>query len=417
MSRPWPLRVLLSANAVSLVGSSMTMLALPWFVLATTGSAGRTGVVAACEGVCVGLSALLGSPLVDRLGARRTAVLSDLLSAAGVATVPLLHAAGLLSFPGLCVLVGLVGLVAAPGVTARYVLAPRLVDLAGTRVERAMSLYDGVSRGARMLGAPLGGVLIAALGPADVLLVDAATFVLSALLVRGLVPDLAGEPQEQQGYLGALRTGARVLRADRLLLGIVVMVCVTNLLDAAWASVLLPVYARDVLGSSVAMGTLVGVFGLGALSGTAVFGLVGHRLPRWPVFTAAFLVGGSPRLLGLGVDLPFAWLVALALVTGLAIGAINPLLTVVELERVPDRHRAAVFGVGAAGSVAGVPLGALAAGLAVEHGGVHTALLVTGVLYLLATLAPLVWAPTWRQMDPTPRARRTGGMVGATMGA
>ena len=409
-----PLRALLAANAVSVLGSSMTLLALPWFVLATTGSAGRTGLVAACEGIGLGVSALLGSPLVNRLGARRAAVLSDVLAAAGVVAVPLLHGAGLLELWLLCVLVGLVGLVAAPGITARYVLAPRLVELGGVRVERAMSMYDGVSRGARMLGAPLAGVLIALLGPADVLVVDAVTFLVSAALIRSCVPDLAGEPPEESGYVASLRAGVSLLRADRLLLGITVMVCVTNLLDAAWAAVILPVYAREVLGSSVAMGTLVGLFGLGALTGTFLYGWAGHRLPRWPVFTAAFLVCGPPRLFGLAVDLPFGWLVALALVTGLACGAINPLLTVVELERVPDSRRAAFFGVAAAGSVAGMPLGAFLAGVVVDHLGLHPSLAIAATLYLVTTLSPVVWASTWRQMDPQPvRAP----LVGATMGA
>lgn len=411
-----PLRALLAANAVSTLGSSMTLLALPWFVLATTGSASRTGLVAACEGVGLGVSALLGCPLVNRLGARRAAVLSDVLAAAGVVAVPVLHGTGLLELWLLCLLVGLVGLVAAPGITARYVLAPRLVELGGVRVERAMSMYDGVSRGARMLGAPLAGLLIALLGPADVLVVDAVTFLASAALIRTRVPDVAGEPAEESGYLQTLRAGVALLRADRLLLGITVMVCVTNLLDAAWAAVLLPVYAREVLGSSVAMGTLVGVFGLGALGGTVLFGWAGHRLPRWPLYTAAFLVCGPPRLLGLSVDLPLGWLVAMSLVCGLACGAINPLLTVVELERVPDSRRAAFFGVAAAGSVAGMPLGAFLAGVAVERVGLHPALLAAGLLYLAATLAPLVWSTTWRQMD-RPGSRRTGALASATMGA
>jgi predicted MFS family arabinose efflux permease len=380
----------------------MTMLALPWFVLTTTGSAGRTGVVAAVEGACVAFSSLFGSPLVDRLGARRTTIASALLSGVGVCAVPLLHRAGVLQFWQLCLLAAFVGLVSAPGMTARYVIAPRLVALGEMRIERAMSWYDGVTRGARMLGAPLGGVLIAVLGPADVLLLDGATFFIAALVVAVAVPDLRAEGEGKGSYVSVLRSGLEVLRADRLLLGIVLVVAVTNLLDAGWIAVLLPVYGREVLGSSVALGALLGAFGVGALVSTVAFGVLGHRLPRWPTFTAAFLIGGSPRLLALAFEVPLEALFVLALFSGLAIGLLSPLLTVVQIQRTPDHRRAGVFGLAAAASVAGIPLGALFAGFAVEHAGLTATLAATGVLYLLVTLIPIVWASTWRGLDAPP---------------
>ena len=401
MRRRGPLHALLAANAVSITGTAMTLLAVPWFVLQTTGSAGRTGVVAACETVPLVLASGLGGPLVDRLGARRAAVLSDLLSAVGIAMVPLLHATTGLAFWQLCLVVGLVGLVRAPGDTARTVLLPGLVELAQVPVERATSAYDGVSRGARMLGAPLAGALVAAVGPADVLVVDAVSFAVSAALIRALVPaSRAVAVQEPAPYLTRLREGLRGLRADRLLLGIVVLVMVTNLLDAAWASVLLPVYAREVLGSSLGLGVLFGAFGLGALAGTVLYGVLGPRLPRWPVFTAAFLVVGGPRFGLLAAVPPYAVLVAGQLLCGVAAGCLNPVLTAVEYERVPAHLRSRVFGAASAGVLAGTPVGALLAGLAVSRLGLRGAVLAAGTVYLLATLSPLVLR-VWREMDST----------------
>lgn len=402
MRRPWPFRVLLTANAVSLAGTAMTLLALPWFVLVTTGSAARTGVVAACETLPLVLASGLGGPLVDRLGARRAAVLSDLLSGAGVALVPLLHATTGIAFWQLCLVVAFVGLVRAPGDSARHVLLPGLVDLAGMPVERATSAYDGVSRGARMIGAPLAGVLIAALGPAEVLVLDALTFAVSALLVGLLVPPAPVEPLAVGvGYVRLLREGLDGLRSDRLLLSITSMVMLTNLLDAAWASVLLPVYAREVLHSSVGLGTLFGVFGMGALVGTVLYGIVGPRLPRWPVFTLAFLVVGAPRFGLLAGEPPYEVLIAGQLLCGIACGCLNPVLTAVSLERVPPALRSRVWGVSSAGAEAGTPLGALLAGVGVAVLGLTATLLLTGVAYLIATLSPVLWRSTWQQMDAT----------------
>lgn len=406
---PWPLRVLLLAETVSTAGTAMTVLAVPWFVLVTTGSATRTGIAAAAETVPLVLASALGGPLVDRIGPRRVSVASDLVSGAALAVVPLLHATVGLAFWQLCVVVAVVGLARAPGDTARVLLLPELVALARVPVERGASAWDGVNRGARMLGAPVAGALIALLGPAPVLVVDAATFLVSALLVRAGVP-LVLASFEQDGppepYRARLRGGLAALRADRLVLGIVVMVLVTNLLDAASSSVLMPVYARQVLGSSLGLGLLYACFGVGALTGALLYGTWGPRLPRWPVYTVSFLLLGAPRSWTLAAHPPYVALLALQVVFGIGAGCLNPVLTAVELERIPPVMRSRVFGLMSAGCLLGLPVGSVLAGLAVSRAGLDSALVLAGAVYLLATLSPVVWSRTWRQMDST-RTPRT----------
>jgi MFS family permease len=396
-----PLQALLTANAVSVLGTTMTLLAIPWFVLTTTGSATRAGVVGACETVPLVLTSALGGPMIDRLGALRAAIGSDLLAAAGTATIPLLLVTVGLEFWQLCLLVAATAVVRAPGDTARTVLVPAVVALAQTPVERATSAQDGVSRGARMLGAPLAGVLIAVIGPAQVLLVDAVTFVLSAALLRAAVPSSArAAAHDGTSYLTQLREGLAGVRRDRLVQAIVVMVMVTNLLDAAWAGVLMPVYARDVLDSSVGLGFLFSAFGVGALAGNLLSAVVGPSLPRWPVYTGAFLLVGAPRF-GLMAAEPALWvLLAGTALLGIATGFINPILSAVEFERVPVALQSRVLGLASAGVLAGMPVGAVVGGLSVEHLGLTPTLLGTGGLYLLTTLSPLVF-PVWRRMDET----------------
>ena len=396
-----PLQALLAANAVSTAGTTMTLLAIPWFVLQTTGSASRTGIAAASETVPLVLASALGGPVVDRLGARRVSIVSDVVSAVGIGAIPLLHATVGLRFWQLCLLIALVGLARAPGDTSRSVLVPGLVRLAGVPMERATSAYDGVSRGARMVGAPLAGVLIAMWTAADVLLIDAATFLVSAALIGRQVPASvrpALAQNDRAPYLTQLRSGLSYLRRDRLIAGITAMVMVTNLLDVAYSSVLIPVYARDVLRSSVGLGLIAGLFGAGALAGTILYGAVGPRLPRWPVFTVAFLVGGAPRFFLFGLEPPLALLLAGCVLSGVAAGAINPVLAAVEFERIPEELQSRVIGVLAAGVMAGMPVGALAGGLLTTAVGLRGTLFITGVAYLATTLSPLVW-PAWRQMD------------------
>jgi len=74
---------LMVAEAISLFGSRMAFLALPWLVLVTTGSATLTGVVTFAEMLPYVLVNAVGGPLVDRLGARRASISMDAASVAG----------------------------------------------------------------------------------------------------------------------------------------------------------------------------------------------------------------------------------------------------------------------------------------------------------------------------------------------
>ncbi|MFH7595202.1 MFS transporter [Streptomyces racemochromogenes] len=405
-----PFAAVLAANTISIAGSSLTLIGVPWFVLQTTGSAGRAGVVAFCATLPIVVAALVGGPVIDRIGRRRVSAASDLVCAASVGAIPLLHYAGLLEFWMLCALMALGGLVHTPGLTARSVLLPNLAEHAGTTVARAASLYDAVSRGARMIGAALAGLLIAVLGAETILLMDAATFAVSALLVSAFVRGLpAAEPQRGSekpsfaAYRAELAEGWRFLTRSRLLLGITLMVMTTNGLDQGWSSVLLPVHGREDLGGATALGLMISLFGGFALLGALLYGAWGDRFPRRAVFAGAFLVSGATRYVVAAVtDTPLPLAVTMAL-AGLGAGVLNPVLTTVIFERVPEELRSRVSGVTTAGCELAMPVGGLAAGLLVDALGVTRALLAFGAVYLLTTLSPVLF-PAWRQMDAKPSA-------------
>ncbi|MER6318483.1 MFS transporter [Streptomyces sp. NPDC001581] len=409
-----PLIAVLAANTISIAGSSLTLIGVPWFVLQTTGSAGRAGVVAFCATLPVVVAALVGGPVIDRIGRRRVSAASDLISGLSVGAIPLLHYAGVLEFWMLCALMALGGLVHTPGLTARGVLLPNLAQHAGTTVPRAAGLYDAVSRGARMIGAAVAGVLIMAFGAETVLLLDAATFGASALLVTVFVRGVpAAEPQRAAGkvsfaaYRAELAEGWAFLARSRLLMGITVMVMMTNGLDQGWSAVLLPVHGRDVLGGATTLGLMISLFGGFALLGALFYGMWGERFPRRAVFAAAFLLSGATRYVVAAVtDTPLPLAVTMAL-SGLGAGMLNPILTTVMFEQVPEELRSRVAGVSTAGSELTMPLGGLAAGLLVDGFGVGRALLLFGGTYLLTTLAPLVF-PAWRGLDRGPAVSRTG---------
>ena len=91
-----PLYGWLTSEAISLTGTRVSMIALPFFVLTTTGSPEKTGLVALAEMLPLVVMKVLGGPVIDRVGARRVSITCDLGSVVVVGTIPFLHDAGLL---------------------------------------------------------------------------------------------------------------------------------------------------------------------------------------------------------------------------------------------------------------------------------------------------------------------------------
>ncbi|MEO3816905.1 MFS transporter [Plantactinospora sp. B24E8] len=411
-----PLVGLLVAEVVSLTGSRMSMVALPWFTLVSTGSASRTGVVAFAETLPYVLVCALGGPLIDRLGARRVSIGADVASGVAVAAIPLLHLAGLLHFGALVGLVAVAGTLRGFGDNAKRVIFPETVEAAGMSMTRATSVHDGLHRLATLLGAPLAGLLIAVLDAPTVLLLDAATFAVGAAVLAVTVagrwrsgeavskvdaPDGHDDGPGRESYLAALRVGLRYLRREPLIHGIVLLLFVTNLADAAYGGIIAPVWAAEVVGSSVALGLLSATFATGAVLGNVVFTAVAPKVPRYAIFAVGFLLAGAPRFVALAFLDPLWAVYTVSFVAGLSIAAINPILGAVSYERIPASLRARVLGLTQAAAWAGIPLGGLLGGLAVTGLGLTGAAVVFGAAYLAVTLLPFLM-PVWRELDRHP---------------
>lgn len=401
---PGPLLAIFGANAVSLTGNVAALVAIPWFVLETTNSASKTGITAAAALLPVVLSGLFGGALVDRLGYRRTSVVSDLASAGAVAAIPLLHSTIGLEFWQLVVLVFLGGLLDAPGGTARAALLPEAAERAGWSFERATGMTAVVERGSRLAGGPLAALLIAVAGPTNVLWIDAATFLVSALLIAAGVP----RPTRVAGgggtsYLQELREGYRFLRRDRTLATLVFMIAFTNAFDAV-TMVAAPVLAQRVYGSATSLGLMVAVGGAGAVVGALAFASVGERRSRRAVFTWGFIVFTISY--PVAALFPPLWILLVAKAfAGLAAGPINPVIDTVFFERVPAGVRGRVYGVVHAAAWIAMPLGVLVGGSIIDLLGLRATLLVTGAAYLAVTVAAR-FSPALHGLDrPAPAER------------
>ncbi len=435
-----PLTSLLTAHALAGTGNVITFVALPLYVLAETGRPAMAGVLAVATTLPVVVGGAFGGALVDRFGYRRSSILSDVVGAATVGAIPLLHATVGLPIWALLALVFATGLLDTPGQSARTALVPDAATLARVPLERAMGWWGAASRAAMLVGAPLAGLLVAWWGPLPVLVVNAATFLVSAAVVAAGVPsslrpaapahvaapghanppagaapavaaaraddDASSAPPlftTEPPYWTALADGVRVLWRNRLLRAVTLLVLVTNALDIGRASVILPVYAGRELDGATSLGLLVGASGLGMLVGALAFSALGPRLPRRATFATSFLLAGGPLFAVLALRPGLGWCLVAAAIAGVAAGSLNPIIDTVLLEQVPPVMRARVFGVVNAGCWVAMPIGALATGFLVEGAGLVVTLVILGAVYVAVTLTPFfgaVWAGLDRRREP-----------------
>ncbi|MEU1387238.1 MULTISPECIES: MFS transporter [unclassified Nonomuraea] len=400
-----PMAGLLAAMTVSLTATRVSAIALPWFVLTTTGSPARTGMVAFAEMAPYVLVKALAGPLADRVGPRRISWVGDVVSAAAAGAVVLLHALDRLPLGALLALVAVVGAARGPGDLAKEIMIPEAAERGRVPLERATGLMGVTERLAQTVGPVAGGAVVALLGPLASLGISVTCFGLGSVIVAWALPRGMGhrapaqEAQEaEERYWRRFGQGFTFLRGEPLLLSVVVMVGITNLLDAAFSQVLVFVWARESGHGAAVVGLNSSVMGLTAVGGSLVAAAVAHRMRRRPVFFVAFLLAGPPRFLVLAVDAPVWAMVAVFAVGGFAGGFLNPILGAISYERVPRSLLGRVNALKDSLAWAGIPLGGLVGGALVAAAGLTPVLLAGGAVYALTTSLTGL-RPEWRQMD------------------
>ncbi|MEV8374540.1 MFS transporter [Kribbella sp. NPDC056861] len=394
---------LFSADVLSVLGDRVSMVAIPWLVLTTTGSPAKMGLVAGAEMLPYVVSGVLAAPLADRFGLRRTSIVTDLGSAAAMLAIVLTPGS---PFGVLCLMVAVAGALRGCGDRVKHVMLKPMADAAGVKMIRVTSSYEGFTRTATLIGAPLGGLLISWIGPNQAIIVDAISFLVCAALI-GLLVRLPATVQDdtpapvREPYFQALRGGFSYLRKDQLLLGMIVMIFFLNVFNQASTAVFVPLWVEQVLKSPAALGLLFGGFAAGALLGNVIFTVLGPRLPQYSSFVIGAAIGGAPRLFTLGLS-DHLWLViTVSFCCGVANAAVNPVMGVTLYERVPAALQTRVFGVTGAIAFIGIPIGGVLAGWSAATFGLRPAVIGSGVVLLLVTLVPVYrW---WRHPVELPR--------------
>jgi MFS family permease len=379
-------RWIITARTVSLTGTAMTSVALPWFVLATTGSTTRMGLVLACQTLPAFALGIPGGSLVAALGARRSLIVGDALRAPLLAAVPALHAGGALSFPVLLVLVTAIGVFSVPYAAAASSLLPEVVGEDEREVARAQASLQVAIQVTGIVGPVAAGLLIPVLGAPELLYVDGASYALSAVIVLLFVA--GGRATARGERPRGLFHGVRRVVADPLLGSIVLVAFFAHVaLAALFAS--LPALAfrhfhdsrtAGVLFTADAVGSVLGGLAMMRLArriAPLTLGIVGFALMSAPIW---LLTLGTERLLAIGVLFLFG------LGGPLGVSPITAILTT----RAPAAERPQIVSAFLAISSAGTPAGAAVTGWAIAGLGFALTYAAIAAAMTAATLL-LVW--------------------------
>ncbi|PZR53122.1 MFS transporter [Xylanimonas oleitrophica] len=399
--------VYLGSYCLSLLGNGIASVVFPLLVLARTGDVLAAGVVAGASAAAAAVVGLLAGVVVDRVNRRTVSIVSDVLSAASVAALPVVDALWGLDMTWFLVLAVVGALGDAPGMTARETLLPGLVRLSGDRpgsLDRLVGIREALAGAVLLAGPGLGGLLVAVLGVGSaVLLVTAGASVAAALLTllvqreAGAV-SIAPRPGGTEQARG-LGTGVRQVLTDlgaawrfvlthRLVRGTTFLSASLVAVVAALQTTVMPAYftAADAPGLT---GLVLSGFSLGALLGAGLYAATAGRVAR----RAWFVVGMVGMIVGFTAigTLAAPWVVlAAAVLIGLTNGPVSAVLGVATIEATPDAMRGRVLGAQnalmmAAPAVSTAPVAAVATTWGLPAAGLALAAVVaaTAVVALL----------------------------------
>jgi MFS family permease len=377
---------LLAGRTVDAIGNAVAPIALGFAVLDLFGSLTSLGLVVGATSLGNVLLLLAGGVVADRLPRAVVLIASNLVAAAVYGVVAVLVITDVAILWPLAALGFLAGAAAAFDFPATAALVPQTVP--GPALERANGLIRLSLSTSFIVGASLGGILIAAVGPGPGLAFNAATFVVATgcyARVRSAAP--LRDPSNTSSPLADLLEGWNEFRRRTW---VWVVVATFFVINAAWVG------GFHVLGLAVAdlhIGRAMWGFIVGAQSAGALVGalLAGHIVPRRPLVLGmlATTVLAAP-LLALALAPRVLVLVPAAFVAGVAITQFGIAWESSLQRHIPPDRLARVASFDALGSFSAIPLGEALVGPAAEHFGLTPVLLVAAMLVVAGSFAALL---------------------------
>ncbi|HEX7351367.1 MFS transporter [Brachybacterium sp.] len=383
----------LASYGTSLLGNSVTAIALPLLVLFTTGSPLGAGAVAFSAAVPSALAGLLMGSLVDRINRRTAAILADVISALALALLPLIELTIGLNLGWFIAIAVLNSFGDVPGVTARDAMLPSLARAGGIDPARLIGLRESLGGISMLLGPAAAGLLVATLEPVAVMWVTAGIAALAALITL-LIPARAAAHERSEtpadglrSSAGAMLHGLRLIVRTPLLRALVLLLLALAVVLAAFQGMVIPVHFAF-RGEGEAVGFVLSALAAGMLVGGGLFAAAGARLPRRAWLIAGILVIAAGLAVLATLESTVIVLIGAAIV-GLGAGSMNAVVGLTFVEAVDEGRRGTVLGAQNAIMTLVPAVGIGLASVLIEFGSLGLTAAVLAGLWLLTVVAAL----------------------------
>lgn len=352
-------RLFFAGQLISLVGTWMQSVAQGWLVYQLTGSELHLGLVAFATGVPVTLLTLPAGAVADRVSKRAVLVATQTVAMTLAFTLAWLTYRGTVTVPVIAALGFLLGVTNAFDMPTRQSFVVEMVNK--NDLMNAIALNSSLFNGARVVGPALAGILIAAFGVAGCFFFNGLSFV--PVIFGYLAMRLPARPARAQGrsLLHETREALQYVAGTPGIRATILLMSAVSLFGLSYA-VLMPVFARDVLGAGArGLGWLTAAHGVGALAGALTLASLGNTARRGSLFLAG-LFGFCAMMFVFAFSrmfwLSFAALTAAGWFMVLAAATAN---TSVQLA-VPDGLRGRVMGLYVMAFIGLVPFGSMLTG-------------------------------------------------------
>lgn len=386
-------RHLFFARLLTVLGNGIAPIALAFAVLDIGGSVSDLGIVVASRSLFNVAFLLIGGVLADRYSRSRVLVSYSLVAAISQAIVAWLVLEGSATVMSLALLGTLNGAAAGIALPASSALVPQTVPAQNLRQANALiqlGIYSGT-----VIGASLGGILIAAVGPGWGLAIDALGFAFAAPLYRLIRVAAIKVGESQSNILLDLKEGWKEFASRAWVWSIVVQFTIINAAFSGIVMVLGPVIADASFGRA-SWGIIIAAQSVGLIVGSF---LALRWRPRRDLFIGAMLVAlcAVPIFL-LSQPTSAPWLVAAFFIAGVAFGLFGVSWAHSLQTHIPPEKLARVYAYDAVGSFVAIPFGELVAGPLAARFGTSDVLLVAALAVVVAT-AGVGLVPAIRRLD------------------
>ncbi|MEP6978839.1 MAG: MFS transporter [Thermoleophilia bacterium] len=377
-------RLLFLGRTVSFLGNAVAPVALAFAVLDLTGSKSDLGLLLAARSLPQVFFVLVGGALSDRLPRHHVMVASSIVSGLSQAAIALLLLSHHAQLWHLIVLSVVNGSASAFFFPASSGVIPQTVSR--ELLQQANALLRLVQNGTLIVGAAVGGIAVAAVGPGWAIAFDGVTFLSGAIFI-GAMSVQAAQREEVTTFIGELREGWREFRGRTWLWAIVLQFSFVNAASSGGQNVLGPVVAKEKLGGAAAWGAILAAESVGLVLG----GVVALRFrPRRMLLVATFGILLLPIvLIALAVPAPVPVIMATAFVAGIGIETFGVLWDTTMQQEIPQAKLSRVYAYDMFGSIMFVPIGLAVAGPLAQAIGVRNTLWAAFAGIEVVTLAVL----------------------------